>query len=147
MIVFQCWMMKHESLFKAFCKLCTKATDLNNIEKGALTSHAKSKWHKKAVSLKQGTGKIEQFMKLEKKEDGMTSYLYNRHGHITYIIWDYIIITIYVNDILFCCHANYHRYDAIITMYFIGYHNFFTLLPECYYEVILLDVHPPNHHI
>ena len=32
-----------------------------------VTSHAKSKSHKKAASLKQGTAKIEQFVKLEKK--------------------------------------------------------------------------------
>ena len=36
--------------------------------KGALTSHAKSKSHKKAASIKQGTAKIEQFVKLIKKE-------------------------------------------------------------------------------
>ena len=31
-------------------------------------SHAKSKSHKKAANLKQGTAKIEQFVKLEEKE-------------------------------------------------------------------------------
>ena len=36
--------------------------------KRALTSHAKSKSHKKAASLKQGTAKIEQFVKLENEE-------------------------------------------------------------------------------
>ena len=37
----------------------------------------------------------------------------------------------------------YH--DAIVTLFFIGYHIFCTLLPDCYYETILLDAHPPNH--
>ena len=36
---------------------------------------------------------------------------------------------------------------AIIIVFLIGYHIFCTLLPGCYYETILLDVHPPNHHI
>ena len=39
----------------------------------------------------------------------------------------------------------YH--DAIVIVFLIGYHIFCTLLPGCYYETILLDVHPPNHHI
>ena len=37
--------------------------------------------------------------------------------------------------------------DAIITVYLIGYHIFFTLLPSCYCEYISLDVHPHNQHI
>ena len=41
---------------------------MNNRGKRVLTSHAKSKSHKKAASLKQGTAKIEQLVKLEKKE-------------------------------------------------------------------------------
>ena len=39
----------------------------------------------------------------------------------------------------------YH--DAIVLVFLIGYHIFCTLLPGCYYGTILLDVHPPNHHI
>ena len=39
----------------------------------------------------------------------------------------------------------YH--DAIVIVFLIGHHIFCTLLPGCYYEMILLDVHPPNHHI
>ena len=39
----------------------------------------------------------------------------------------------------------YH--SVIVIVLFIGYHIFCTLLPECYYEAILLDVLPPNHHI
>ena len=66
--VFQGWIMKHESQFKAYCKLCTKIIGLSNMGKRALTSHAKSKSHKKAASLKQGTAKIEQFVKYENKE-------------------------------------------------------------------------------
>ena len=66
--VFQGWSMKHESPFKAYCKLCTKTIDLSNMGKGALTSQAKSKSHKKATVLKHRTAKIEQFVKLEKKE-------------------------------------------------------------------------------
>ena len=68
MPMFQGWIMKYESPFKAYCKLCTKTIDLSNIGKRSLTSHAKSKSHKKAASIKQGTAKIEQFVKLEKKE-------------------------------------------------------------------------------
>ena len=51
--------MKHENPFKAYCKLHTKTMDLSNMGKRALTSYAKSKSHKKAASLKQGTAKIE----------------------------------------------------------------------------------------
>ena len=58
-------------------------------------------------------------------------------------MWNYIIMTIHVNDILFC----HHKCDAIAIMFLIAYHIFCTLLPGCYYETILLDVHPPNHHI
>ena len=36
--------------------------------KRALTSHAKGKSHKEAASLKQGTAKIERFVKLEENE-------------------------------------------------------------------------------
>ena len=40
----------------------------------------------------------------------------------------------------------YHNIIVIVVR--IGYHIFFcTLLPEGYYEAILLDVLPPNHHI
>ena len=39
----------------------------------------------------------------------------------------------------------YH--EAIVIVFLIGYHISCTLLPGCYYEMILLDVHPPNHHI
>ena len=54
MPVFQGWIMKHESPFKAYCKLCTETIDLNNMGKRALTSHAASKSHEKVASLKQG---------------------------------------------------------------------------------------------
>ena len=37
------------------------------------------------------------------------------------------------------------KYRDIV--FLIGYHIFCTLLPGCYYETILLDVHPPNHYI
>ena len=50
--------MKHESTFKAYCKLCTKTIDLSNTGKRALTSHAESKSHKKTASLKQGMLKL-----------------------------------------------------------------------------------------
>ena len=60
--------MKHESPFKAYCKLCNKAVDLSNMGKRALTSHAESKSHKKAVSLKQGATAMAQFVKSDKKE-------------------------------------------------------------------------------
>ena len=64
---FKDWIMKHESSFKAYCKLCSKAIELSNMGKRALTSrHAESKIHKKAVSLKHGTTKMEQFVKSEK---------------------------------------------------------------------------------
>ena len=67
--MFQEWIMKHESPFKAYCNLCSKAIDLSNIGKRALTSHAEGKSHKKAASLKKlGMPRIEQFVKLEKKE-------------------------------------------------------------------------------
>ena len=42
--------------------------------------------------------------------------------------------------IMYCC--------IIVIVFLIGYYIFFgTLLPECYYETVLLDVLPPNHHI
>ena len=63
---FKDWIMKHESPFKAYCKLCSKAIELSNMGKRALTSHAESKIHKKAVSLRHGTTKMEQFVKTEK---------------------------------------------------------------------------------
>ena len=62
MSVFRGWIMKHESPFKAYCKLCTKTVDLSNMGKRPLTSHAESKSHKKAARLNQGTAKIEQFV-------------------------------------------------------------------------------------
>ena len=65
MPVFQGWFMKHESPFKAYCKLCTKTIDMSNMGKWVLTSHAKSKSYTKAARVKQGTAKIEQFVKLE----------------------------------------------------------------------------------
>ena len=70
MPIFQDWIMKHEGPFKAYCKLCCKAIDLSNMGKRALTSHAEGKSHKKAASLKKlGIPRMEQFVKLEKKED------------------------------------------------------------------------------
>ena len=61
--------MKHESPFKAYCKLYSKAIDLSNMGKRALTSHADGKSHKQAASLKKlGLPRMEQFVKLEKKE-------------------------------------------------------------------------------
>ena len=69
MPIFQDWIMKQESPFKAYCKLCSKAIDLSNMGKRALTSHAEGKSHKKAASLKKlGIPRMEQFVKLEKKE-------------------------------------------------------------------------------
>ena len=69
MPIFQDWIMKHESPFKAYCKLCSKAVDFRNMGKRALTSHVEGKSHKKAASLmKLGIPKMEQFVKLEKKE-------------------------------------------------------------------------------
>ena len=68
MPVLQDCIIKLESPLKAYCKLYTKTIDLSNMGKRALTRHAGSKSHKKASSLKQGTVKIEQFVKLKKKE-------------------------------------------------------------------------------
>ena len=61
-------------------------------------------------------------------------------------MWNYIIIIIHVNDILFCRYAGY-KSDANITVYFIGYHIFFTLLPSCYCEGISLGIHSHDQHI
>ena len=55
------------------------------------------------------------------------------------LIW-YNILLIHETIIIKYC-------DATGTVFLIGYHIFCTLLPGCYYETILLDVHPPNHHI
>ena len=69
MLIFQDRIMKHESPFKACCKLCSKAIDLSNMGKGGLTSHAEGKSHDKAAMLKKlGIPRMEQFVKLEKKE-------------------------------------------------------------------------------
>ena len=60
--------MKHESPFKAYRKLCSKAIDLSNMGKRAWPSHAEGKSHKKAASLKKlGIPRMEQ-VELEKKE-------------------------------------------------------------------------------
>ena len=55
------------------------------------------------------------------------------------LIW-YNILLIHEAIIIKYC-------DAIVIVFLIGYHIFCTLLPGCYYETILLDVHPPNHDI
>ena len=69
MPTFQDCIMEHESPFKAYCKLCSKAIDLSNMGKRALTSHTEGKSHKKVASLKKlGIPRMEQFVKLEKKE-------------------------------------------------------------------------------
>ena len=57
---FKDWITKHESPFKAYCKLCSKAIQLSNMGKRALTSHADSKVHKKADS-KEESGITETF--------------------------------------------------------------------------------------
>ena len=62
MPTFESWIVKHESPFKAYCKLCYKAIDLSNMGKRALTSHAESKTHQKAVALQQGAKSMEQFV-------------------------------------------------------------------------------------
>ena len=43
MPIFQDWIMKHESPFKAYCKLCSKAIDLSNMGKRTLAGHAEGK--------------------------------------------------------------------------------------------------------
>ena len=55
------------------------------------------------------------------------------------LIWYIILLTHEMITI------KYH--NAIVIVFLIGYHIFCTLLPECYYETISLDVHPHNHHI
>lgn len=64
---FSGWIMKHESPFKAYCKLCCKAIELSNMGKRALTSHADSKGHKRAASSRHTSTKMEQFVKTEKE--------------------------------------------------------------------------------
>ena len=69
MPVFNDWLAKHESPYKAYCKLCVKTIELSNMAKWALTSHAEGKGHQKAVGLKKlHLTKMEQFVKVEKKE-------------------------------------------------------------------------------
>ena len=69
MPVFNDWLAKHESPYKAYCKLCVKTIELSNVAKQALTSHAEGKGHQKAVGLKKlHLTKMEQFVKVEKKE-------------------------------------------------------------------------------
>ena len=69
MPVFNNWLAKHESPYKAYCKLCVKTIELSNMAKGALTTHAEGKGHQKAVGLKKlHLTKMEQFVKVEKKE-------------------------------------------------------------------------------
>ena len=59
---------------------------------------------------------------------------------VTQIVIQYNITLIHGTVMIkYCC--------IIAIVFLIGYHIFCTLLPECYYEVILLDVLPPNHHI
>ena len=57
-----------------------------------------------------------------------------------HILLRYIILLIHTTIV------NGHH-NVIVIVFLIGYHIFCTLLPECYYEAILLDVLPPNHHI
>ena len=69
MPVFNDWLAKHESPYKAYCKLCVKTIELSNMAKRALTSHAEGKGHQKAVGLKKlHLTKMEQFVKVKKKE-------------------------------------------------------------------------------
>ena len=56
-------------------------------------------------------------------------------------------MTIGVNDTLSHHHTSYNLCCAIITVYLIGCHIFFILLPSCFCEWISLDVHPHNQHI
>ena len=79
---------------------------------------------------------------------GMTSYIL----FVMYIILlVYVLMTIHIllRYIILLIHmmiiTGYH--NVIVILFLIGYHIFCTLLPECYYEAILLDVLPPNHHI
>ena len=59
---------------------------------------------------------------------------------VTRIVIQYNITLIYGTVMIkYCCN--------IVRVFLIGYYIFGTLLPECYYEAILLDVLPPNHHI
>ena len=56
-------------LSRLICKLCSKAIDLGNMGKRALTSHAEGKLHKKAANLKKlGIPRMEQFVKVEKRK-------------------------------------------------------------------------------
>ena len=84
--------------------------------------------------------------------DGMTSYLLLRILFVMYIILlDYILMTIRIllQYIILLIHmmivTGYH--NVIVIVFLTGYHIFCTLLPECYYEAILLDVLRYNHHI
>ena len=56
---------------------------------------------------------------------------------IRILIW-YNILLIHETIII-----KYH--DAIVIVFLIGYHILCTLLPGFYYEMLLLDDHPPNH--
>ena len=68
MPVFNDWLAKHESPYKAYCKLCVKTIELSNMAKRALTSHAEGKGHQKAVGLKKlHLTKMEQFVKSRKE--------------------------------------------------------------------------------
>ena len=69
MPMFKDWLMKHESVFKASCKLCSKSIDLSNMGKRALTSHAQSKKHKKAVDRRLFPS-MQMFVKSETKTSG-----------------------------------------------------------------------------
>ena len=51
------------------------------------------------------------------------------------ILLQYNILLIHMTIVI-----KYH--NVIVIVLFIGYHIFCTLLPECYYEAILLDVLP-----
>ena len=89
---------------------------------------------------------------LKVQRSGMTSYILLMILFITYIILlDYILMTIHIllQYIILLIHMTIvtgYR-NVIVIVFLIGYHIFCTSLPECYYEAILLDVLPSNHHI
>ena len=82
----------------------------------------------------------------------MTSYILLRILFVMYILLSfYVLMTICIllRYIILLIHmmivTGYH--GVIVIVFLVGYHIFCTLLSECYYEVILLDALPPNHHI
>ena len=80
----------------------------------------------------------------------MTSYIYPSllwTSCMTYMYNNIISLYYYGYSYINMIYCFIDVQDDYVTLLFIGYHDFFTLLPGCYCGWISLDVHPHDQHI